>query len=97
MQARFSSSSLNVFDWRWLCEEEWPSRISECRLQRDPVVSSLKRLDEDGQPDFEVSFGETATIRVECKNCSPVLYADGTPKVEVQKTRGSAKDPTSRF
>jgi hypothetical protein len=36
-------------------------------------------------------------VTVECKNASPETYADGTPKVEVQKTRASQGDPTSRF
>ena len=34
---------------------------------------------------------------MECKNASPQRYADGTPKVEVQKTRASKGDPTSRY
>lgn len=34
---------------------------------------------------------------VECKNASPRPYADGTLKVEVQKTRASKGDPASRL
>jgi hypothetical protein len=34
---------------------------------------------------------------VECKNASPRAYADGTLKVEVQKTRASKGDPASRL
>ena len=36
-------------------------------------------------------------MTVECKNASPTTYADGTPKVETQKTRASKGDPKSRL
>ena len=36
-------------------------------------------------------------VTVECKNASPKTYADGTPKVETQKTRASKGDPKSRL
>ena len=66
-------------------------------LEQNPLVQSVTRLDQDGEPDFEVALPDALQLRIECKNSSPMTYSDGTPKVEVQKTRASAKDPSSRF
>jgi hypothetical protein len=38
-----------------------------------------------------------STLTIECKNVSPQPYGDGSTKVEVQKTRASRGDPTSRL
>jgi hypothetical protein len=51
----------------------------------------------EGPPDYWVTLADGARVSVECKNASPRRYADGTPKVEVQKTRASRGDPLSRF
>lgn len=66
-------------------------------LRADPAVDRLQRLDEDGQPDFDVQLTDGRRLRVECKNASPKPYADGDYKVEVQKTRASKGDPASRL
>jgi hypothetical protein len=66
-------------------------------LEADPTVSSAEEGHQEGPPDFVVDLVDGRRITVECKNASPKLYADGTPKVEVQKTRTSQGDPTSRF
>lgn len=61
-------------------------------------VVEVRRIDEDGRHDFDVVVeGRAEPVRVECKNCSPHDYANGDHRVEVQKTRGSKGDPTSRF
>ena len=52
---------------------------------------------QEGPPDFFVTMREGSEITVEVKNASPKVYADGTPKVEVQKTRASQGDPASRY
>lgn len=66
-------------------------------LAADRAVATARHLDEDGQPDFEVTMRDGRVVLVECKNASPRRYVDGGIKVEVQKTRSSQSDPTSRF
>lgn len=69
----------------------------ETVLVADPAVEQLRRLDEDAKPDFLVRMADGRELLVECKNASPRPYADGTLKVEVQKTRASKGDPASRL
>lgn len=66
-------------------------------LDADPLVQAAEEGHQEGPPDFFVELADGRTVTVECKNASPKRYADGTPKVEVQKTRASQGDPTSRF
>jgi hypothetical protein len=66
-------------------------------LRADASVARAEPGRQEGPPDFHVEFVDGRKVTVECKNASPKLYADGTPKVEVQKTRTSQGDPTSRF
>lgn len=66
-------------------------------LDQDPTVESAEEGHQEGPPDFFVTLVDRREVTVECKNASPRLYADGTAKVEVQKTRASKGDPTSRF
>lgn len=67
------------------------------RLRDDPQVASFRSLDEDAQPDFAVGLVDGRRLTIECKNASPRLYADGTVKVEVQKTRSQRGDPAGRL
>jgi hypothetical protein len=66
-------------------------------LDDDSLVRSAEEGHQEGPPDFFVEMADGRTVTIECKNASPKRYADGTPKVEVQKTRASKGDPTSRF
>lgn len=66
-------------------------------LDADPLVADAVKGRREGPPDFIVTLADGRQATIECKNASPVRYADGTPKVEVQKTRTSQGDPTSRF
>lgn len=66
-------------------------------LEADPFVASASEGQQEGPPDFFVELADGRTVTVECKNASPKTYSDGTPKVEVQKTRASQGDPTSRY
>lgn len=66
-------------------------------LEAHPDVEWFREIDEDGQPDFEVRLSTGVRALIECKNVSPRTYADGTPKVEVQKTRSQKNDPAGRF
>lgn len=75
--------------------------VAEHHLQKaldaSPHVVSAVRLDQDGEPDFDVELTDGRRIRIECKNASPTRYANGDDRVEVQKTRASKGDPASRF
>lgn len=75
--------------------------VAEHHLERYlnnlPTVANVVPIDADGQPDFCVRFHSGREITVECKNVSPKTYADGTAKVEVQKTRASQGDPAGRL
>lgn len=66
-------------------------------LARDPSVASAVVGHQEGPPDYYVTLANRSEVTVEVKNASPMTYADGTPKVEVQKTRGSQGDPASRL
>ncbi len=66
-------------------------------LQTLPWLATVHRLDQDGKADFEVTAGAGDQRLIECKNVSPDTYASGEVKVEVQKTRTSKNDPSSRF
>lgn len=66
-------------------------------FRRDPHVATAELIDRDGEPDFDVALADGRRVLVECKNVSPNTYADGTPRVEVQKTRSQRGDPAGRF
>ncbi|CAN5873447.1 hypothetical protein BH18ACT6_BH18ACT6_19350 [soil metagenome] len=66
-------------------------------LDSDPEVATAVLMDRDGEPDFDVVLRNGRRVLIECKNVSPNTYADGTPKVEVQKTRSQRGDPAGRF
>lgn len=60
-------------------------------------IESVERLDVDAMHDFNVTLDDGTVLRVECKNASPRTSASGQFRVEVQKTRASKGDPSSRF
>jgi hypothetical protein len=76
--------------------------VAERHLQRvleaDAAVVKVDLAQQEGPPDFFITLdGDRGRVAVECKNASPKMYADGTPKVETQKTRASKGDPKSRL
>jgi hypothetical protein len=73
-------------------------RHLERALESDPDVLAVELGRQEGPPDFVVQLrGGRPHVLIECKNASPKTYADGTPKVETQKTRASRGDPKSRL
>lgn len=58
-------------------------------LRSDPAVASVRAIDVDGQPDFDVTLTTGAPLTIECKTASRVRYKNGDFKVEIQKTRDS--------
>jgi hypothetical protein len=71
-------------------------RHLELALEADQRVRSVRSIDEDGKPDFEIAVGRRKRM-IECKNVSPKPYANGDFKVEVQKTRATQGDPYGRL
>lgn len=66
-------------------------------LQRVAGVTSVQRIDADGQPDFAVEFKHRPKmVRIECKNVLRRISAS-MPRVDFQKTRASKRDPCSRY
>lgn len=55
----------------------------------------VKRLDEDGKPDFEVRYRAGSPVRIECKNV--LRRSRDVPRVDFQRTRASKADPCSRY
>ena len=64
-------------------------------LQDVPGVTGVRHIDEDGRPDFEISYKNHA-VRIECKNVLGRPAKDG-PRVDFQKTRASKANPCSRY
>lgn len=104
LEDAFSMSSTQILDLLSSAnrlEVAVRGRVAEWHLERllreTPGVASVTPLDLDGQPDFKIVLTSGRVLRIECKNCSPRTLADGTMRVEVQKTRASKSDPSSRF
>lgn len=76
----------------WVAE-----RHLEKLLLSTPGIDHCKQLEEDGKPDFMVNYRGSKPILIECKNVLRTTLADGTIKVDFQKTRASKNDPCSRF
>lgn len=66
-------------------------------LRQVPGVEDCRRLDEEGRPDIELRFKGGRPILVECKNVLRDRAADGSPRVDFQRTRASKGDPCSRY
>lgn len=85
------------------CEQMVKEFVAEFHLERifktllgDDKITGFKRLDDDGQPDFEAYPGRN-TIQVECKMfMSGRQYKNGDYKVDFQRIRHSTIDPRSR-
>jgi hypothetical protein len=70
---------------------------AERQISGDQAVFQVRPNKGDGTPDLFVRTHDARQVRVEVKNASPDRYANGDPKVEVQKTRASKSDPLSRW
>jgi hypothetical protein len=69
----------------------------ESQLRTIPQISELTRLEQDGQPDFDLILQGGKHLRIECKNVLRRPMADGTVRVDFQKTRSSKNNPCSRY
>jgi hypothetical protein len=75
----------------WVAEEHLVRVLREI-----PEVVDCRRLDGDGQPDVSLSF-RSVPLTVECKNVLRKRAADGSPRVDFQRTRASKSDECSRY
>lgn len=66
-------------------------------LQTVPGVEACRRLDDEGRPDIELRFRQSKPILIECKNVLRTKAADGSARVDFQRTRASKGDPCSRY
>jgi len=75
--------------------------VAETHLERElrelPGVAECKRLDEEGSPDLRLRLDVGRPIRIECKNVLRTKAADGSIKLDFQRTRASKKDPCTRY
>lgn len=69
----------------------------EAVLEKEPSIADLKRLEIDGQPDFALRLVDGRELKLECKNVLRRRMADGTIRVDFQKTRASKSNPCSRY
>jgi hypothetical protein len=75
--------------------------VAEVHLQRMlaglPGVIECERLEEEGQADIRLQLGHFRPLLIECKNVLRGRLADGTVRVDFQRTRSSKTDPCTRF
>lgn len=75
--------------------------VAEVHLQRQlarlPGVVDCVRLEEEGGPDIRLQIAGGRPTLIECKNVLRGRLADGTIRVDFQRTRASKEDPCTRF
>jgi hypothetical protein len=76
----------------------WVAETHLGRLMKEtPDITDCVALEEDGKPDFRIRFRGREPISMECKNVLRRPYADGTPRIDFQRTRAAKSDPCSRY
>lgn len=76
----------------WVAEEHLVKRLAEV-----PGVSECERLDIEGGADVRLRFEGGRPLEIQCKNVLRERMADGTVRMDFQKTRVSKGDPCSRY
>jgi len=75
--------------------------VAEVHLQRQlallPSIKECVRLEDEGGPDLRVQLAGGPPLMIECKNVLRGRLADGTIRVDFQRTRPSKDDPCTRF
>jgi hypothetical protein len=76
----------------------WVAEVHlERQLARLPGVAECVRLEEEGSPDIRLLIADARPLLIECKNVLRAQLADGTIRVDFQRTRSSKDDPCTRF
>lgn len=76
----------------WVAEEHLVKRLASVA-----GVSDCVRLDIEGGADVSLRFEGSRTLTVQCKNVLRNRTADGTARMDFQRTRASQGDPCSRY
>ncbi len=76
----------------WVAEEHLVRTLEKVR-----GVTECRRLDEEGGPDVKVLFESQRPLTIECKNVLRQTLADGTIRLDFQRTRASKSDPCTRY
>ena len=76
----------------WVAEEHLVKRLASVT-----GVSECVRLDIEGGADVSLRFEGSRALTVQCKNVLRNRTADGTARMDFQKTRASQGDPCSRY
>jgi len=75
--------------------------VAELHLERFmqdvPNITDYRLVNAEGRPDLEVRYKGLGPVLIECKNVLRVPLADGSPRVDFQRTRASKSDPCSRY
>jgi hypothetical protein len=76
----------------------WVAEVHLQRLLADlPAVTECVRMEDEGGPDLRVRVANSDPILIECKNVLRARLADGTVRLDFQRTRASKTDPCTRF
>lgn len=76
----------------------WVAEVHlEALLLGVPGIEECSRLTEEGQPDLRVRYRGRAPVLIECKNVLRNVSADGSARLDFQRTRASKADPCSRY
>lgn len=62
-----------------------------------PGVEDCIQIEEEGGADIRLRYRGSRLLEIECKNVLRQRLADGTIRLDFQRTRASKKDPCSRF
>jgi hypothetical protein len=76
----------------WVAEEHLVRQLTEL-----PGVTECTRIEAEGRPDVALSVGGRRPILIECKNILRSTYADGSYRLDFQRTRAAKSDPCSRY
>jgi len=76
----------------WVAERHLLDQLSAI-----PVLEECRPLEGEGQPDLAVSLVGAPRVLIECKNVLRNTYADGSYKLDFQRTRAAKSDPCSRY
>lgn len=76
----------------WVAEEHLRQHLALV-----PGIQELERLEEDKGPDLRLRYRGSRPLTIECKNVLRRPAADGSIRLDFQRTRASKADPCSRF
>lgn len=76
----------------WVAETHLQSQLAEI-----PGVADCVRLEDEGAADIRLTYRGSRPLEIECKNVLRVPLADGTVRLDFQRTRASKGDPCTRF